>query len=210
MEIFGQMARVPVTARQKFAEAAYFYNGMLAQRTNVVVFPYYLSAFLSALRSVTLFLQKEYASDERFSAWYPSKQREMEADPVLRILNAKRVAVVHREPFDLYFHKTFRMPAKYGHHVTTTHFELRDDVDANGATKMSIRVGADGELEPVEPWLSWHFSADDPADVMNHCYLGLEKLDSILKELVELRIGMGLSADEEIAASDDPNRAGRS
>jgi hypothetical protein len=30
MQIVGQMARVPVTARQKFEEAAYFYNGMVA------------------------------------------------------------------------------------------------------------------------------------------------------------------------------------
>jgi hypothetical protein len=28
MTIGGQMARVPVTAHQKFDEAAYFYNGM--------------------------------------------------------------------------------------------------------------------------------------------------------------------------------------
>ena len=54
MQIFGQMARVPVTGRQKFEEAAYFYNGMIANRLNVIIFfPYYLSGFLSAFRSVT-------------------------------------------------------------------------------------------------------------------------------------------------------------
>jgi hypothetical protein len=37
MQVFGQMARVVVTARQKFNEAAYFYNGMIAQRLNVVI-----------------------------------------------------------------------------------------------------------------------------------------------------------------------------
>jgi hypothetical protein len=63
MQMHGQMARVPVTARQKFSEAAYFYNGMLPHRTNPVVFPYYLSAFVSALRSVTYYLQKQYAHD---------------------------------------------------------------------------------------------------------------------------------------------------
>lgn len=56
MQTQGQMARVPVTARQKFSEAAYFYNGMPPHRTNPVVFPYYLSAFVSALRSVTYYL----------------------------------------------------------------------------------------------------------------------------------------------------------
>ena len=73
MRVFGQMVRVPVTARQKFNEAAYFYNGMLANRTNVIVFPYYLSAFLSAFRSVTFYLQKQYANDETFKSWYEKK-----------------------------------------------------------------------------------------------------------------------------------------
>ena len=75
MQMHGQMARVPVTARQKFSEAAYFYNGMLPHRTNPVVFPYYLSAFVSALRSVTYYLQKQYAHDKRFTAWYAYRYR---------------------------------------------------------------------------------------------------------------------------------------
>src|SRR5438132_6749599 len=112
MKIFGQMARVPVTARQKFEEAAYFYNRMFALRTNVVIFPYYLSAFLSALRSVTMYLQKQYAHDPLFASWYPQKQREMEADPILRMLNKKRVVAVHLEPFDLFFNKGFNMSEK--------------------------------------------------------------------------------------------------
>jgi hypothetical protein len=76
MQMHGQMARVPVTARQKFSEAAYFYNCMLPHRTNPVVFPYYLSAFVSALRSVTYYLQKQYAHDERFKEWYAQKQED--------------------------------------------------------------------------------------------------------------------------------------
>ena len=64
MQLHGQMARVPVKARQKFSEVAYSYNGMFAHRTNSVVFPFYLSAFVSALRSVTYYLQKSDRPDE--------------------------------------------------------------------------------------------------------------------------------------------------
>ena len=122
---------------------------MFEHRTNVVVFPYYLSAFSSALRSVTMYLQKQYAHDERFAAWYPAKQKEMEADAVLKNLNQKRVAIVQREPLDLHFRKGYRMPAKYGGSIKTTHFELRDEVAPDGWLKMSIKVGAEGEVEPV-------------------------------------------------------------
>ena len=194
----GQMARVPVTARQKFAEAAYFYNGMYAHRTNVVIFPYYLSAFLSALRSVTFYLQKQYAHDERFKGWYSQKQQEMGADPVLKNLNDRRVAVVHVEPFQLHFRKGYEMPAKYDGCITTNHLELRDEQDPDGQTRMYLKVGKDGAWEAVEPWISWHFDEDDAADVMNHCHAGLEKLDTILGELAELRLAEGLPEDEEI------------
>jgi len=208
VEIFGQMARVPLTARQKFNEAAYFYNAMLPLRTNVVRFPYYLSAFLSALRSVTWYLQKQYSNDQRFADWYPQKQAGMEADPVLKMLNQRRVAVVHREPFDLHFKKGFKMPEKYGEYIQTKHFELNEGQTPEGRITMSIRVGADAEEESVVPWITWHFTEADDQDVMNHCYAGLKKIDVILRELELLRIGMGLRADEEMpadeGAADDP------
>lgn len=198
MELIGRMARVPVTARQKFDEAAYFYNGMLANRTNVVVFPYYLSAFLSALRSVTFYLQKQYAEDDRFEGWYSQKQEEMKADSLLKTLKDKRDVAVHQEPFDLHFREGYEMPAKYGGCITTNHFEFRSEQDPSGQMRASIQVGKDGDWEPVEPWISWHFSEDDPSDVMHHCYAGLEQIDAILKELAGLRLAEGLAEDEEI------------
>jgi hypothetical protein len=38
--------------------------------------------------------------------------------------------------------------------------------------------------------------------VTKHCYIGLERMDAILKELEGLRLGMGLSADEEISSDE--------
>jgi len=186
MQLHGQMARVPVTARQKFSEAAYFYNRMLAHRTNSVVFPYYLSAFVSALRSVTYYLQKQYAHDPRFTQWYAKKQDAMKADPVLKMLHEKRNTALHAEPFDLYFKQGFKMPAKYGGVITTTHLEVREQTDPAGQITISLKVGKDGPEEPVEPQISWHFAEDDPKDVMNHCYEGLDRIDAMLKELPAL------------------------
>ena len=47
-------------------------------------------------------------------------------------------------------------------------------------------MGKEGEPEEVEPLISWHFTEDDPMDVMNHCYAGLEKMDAILNEMSSL------------------------
>jgi len=196
MQIFGQMVRVPVTARQKFNEAAYFYNGMLAHRTNVVIFPYYLSAFLSAFRSVTFFLQKQYAHDARFSSWYPQKQAEMAGDPVMKMLKDRRTDVVHREPIDLFFMQGFEFPERFKGCIETTHLEVVHDQAPDGRVISRIKVGADGIEEDVATRITWHFTEDDKTDVMQHCYSGLEKLDAILKELEALRVSMGLPADD--------------
>jgi hypothetical protein len=186
MQLHGQMAHVSVTSRQKFSEVAYFYNGMLTHRTDSVVFPFYLSAFVSALRSVTYYLQKQYAHDPKFEEWCATKQEEMKADPVLKILHDRRNTALHVEPFDLYFNQGFKMPEKFGGVITTTHLEVREETDPTGQIKISLKVGQGGIAEEVEPQISWHFSGDDPRDVMHHCYEGLEKLDAMLKELPSL------------------------
>ena len=186
MQIFGQMARVPVTARQKFDEAAYFYNGMVAHRLNIVIFPYYLSGFLSAFRSITYYLQKQYAHDTKFQSWYPQKQAEMASDQVMKILHANRNDIVHREPIDLFFYRDFEFPARFGGCIETKHFEVSYDQTAQGEARTKIKVDADGVEEEVGTRISWRFTQDDPIDVMQHCYLGLQKLDSILKDLESL------------------------
>jgi hypothetical protein len=48
---------------------------------------------------------------------------------------------------------------------------------------MRLKVGEDGPEEEVEPQISWHFSEDDPKDVMNYCYEGLDRMDATLNEL---------------------------
>ena len=58
MQIQGELVRATVTAKQRFNEAAYFFDGMQANQTNMTVFPYQLSAFLNAFRSITFYLQE--------------------------------------------------------------------------------------------------------------------------------------------------------
>ncbi|HEX3067498.1 MAG TPA: hypothetical protein VHX14_02910 [Thermoanaerobaculia bacterium] len=198
MYFMGQLARLPMTARQKFEEAAYFYNQMLALRTDFRRFPFYLSAFLSALRSVTFYLQKQYSGDDPFREWYGIKQQEMEADPVLKMLNKKRVGVVHRQPVDLYYDLGFKWREEHDEYIETTQFEVSITMGADGLIKMRMKPNAEAEEEDVTAWIKWVFKPDDEADVMESCDAGLQKIDAILKELELLRVEAGLPADEEI------------
>ena len=193
MQMHGQMARVPVTARQKFSEAAYFYNGMLPHRTNPVVFPFYLSAFVSALRSITFYLQKQFAHASVFGPWYEAKQQEMRADPALKLLVEKRNTALHEEPFDLHFKQGWKMPDKYGGIIKTTFLAVRQEAQPDGRVRTFLKVGEDDPEEEVETQISWHFTDDDAQDVMQYCYEGLERMDAVLNELG----GLGLVSNEE-------------
>jgi len=61
-------------------------------------FAFNLSAFLSAARSITWYLQKQYARRDGFAEWYCQKRIMMSADPELKYLNEARVEDVKREP----------------------------------------------------------------------------------------------------------------
>jgi hypothetical protein len=81
--------------KYKLNEATYFLGQMRSNTDNHTVFQYLLSACISALRSVTCFIQKEYAHTPNFSDWYGSKQAQMKADPMCSFFNDQRVLTIH-------------------------------------------------------------------------------------------------------------------
>jgi hypothetical protein len=131
-------------------------------------------------------MQKQYAHDAAFESWYAKKQAEMVADPTLKMLHASRTNIVHREPIDLFFYRDFEFPARFGQCIETKHLEVSYDQTPDGEAKTRIKVDADGVAEEVATRISWRFFEEDKVDVVQHCYLGLQKLDSILKELESL------------------------
>ena len=61
-------------------------------------FSYFLSAFLSAARSITFYMQKQYGKHSGFPKWYCEEQTRMVADADLKYLNEARVEDVHQKP----------------------------------------------------------------------------------------------------------------
>ncbi len=62
------------------------------------IFHYNLSAFLSAARSITYYMQKQYKRKEGFPEWYCCKQLKMSADPDLKYLIKARDETIHEKP----------------------------------------------------------------------------------------------------------------
>ena len=82
----------------KVGEAEHFLSMMKQPFEDDKLFAYNLSAFLSAARTITWYMQKQYKHRDGFAPWYCQKQIEMSADPELEYLNDARVEAVHTEP----------------------------------------------------------------------------------------------------------------
>ena len=59
------------------------------------------SAFLSAGRSITFYMQRQYAKIPGFSEWYTIKQQDMSKDQELNYFNKARVETIHIAPVRL-------------------------------------------------------------------------------------------------------------
>jgi len=87
--------------RHKFRETEHFLARMNECFEQDDEFRFSLSAYLSAARSITFYMRKQYRHVPGFSQWYCERQIEMQADPELKYLNDLRVEAVHTEPTGL-------------------------------------------------------------------------------------------------------------
>ncbi|CAG1770697.1 hypothetical protein [Geobacter sp.] len=84
--------------RHKVKEAEFHLQNAQEHYQEDEVFSYFLSAFLSAARSITFYMQKQYGKVSGFPEWYCIEQIKMVADAELKYLNEARVEDVHRKP----------------------------------------------------------------------------------------------------------------
>lgn len=173
---------LPMTAADKFNEAAYFYNRMRVTLANLREFPFNLSAFLTAARSTTLFLQKQYSDESGFDEWYQQKQAEMASDPNLLALNKLRVETIHVKPVSLMVQAGPTLPPE-GVMIDGSrggYLELGNDPEGNITTP--YRVNADSPIINANPRVRWLLADETGPDVLMLCGKGLLKLKAILEE----------------------------
>src|SRR5258708_35361625 len=90
--------------RDKLNEAAFFQQCLAAEKVDPDHYRYFMSAFISAARSITLLMQKEYAHTKGFAEWYPDRQGGLKADDEMRFFNELRVEAIHPALLKLYEH----------------------------------------------------------------------------------------------------------
>ena len=99
MNYNGDMMTADATSTEiKLGEAEFFLNEMKNNLQNTRILSYYVSAFVSAARSVTLFMQKEYSRTPGFDEWYSRQVESMKQDPIWKFFNDQRQITIHKEP----------------------------------------------------------------------------------------------------------------
>ena len=187
MLVTFKVVPLPITAAEKFSEAAYFYDRMRQTVANLREFPFNLSAFLAAHRSTTFFLQQQYSGDSRFDEWYTGKQAEMASDQDLLALNRLRVETVHVKPVKLTVQAGPTLPVE-GVEIDGSrggYLELGSDPD--GTITTPYRPNSDMPIVNAKPMVRWLLGDEHGPDVDVVCGKGLIKIRDVLVEWYKMQ-----------------------
>ena len=160
--------------RHKVREAQYFLSGMKQFFEDDDAFAYNLSAFLSAARSITWYMQKQYKHRQNFDEWHRQKQIKMSADPELRYLRDARNEDVKTEPILTGATREVSLPL--------------DVILVEDGTSMAEQAKEAEEAEPKPPIQSQSktvrrfFPKFGQVDVIKFCENQLTKLTRIVQE----------------------------
>lgn len=168
------------STRHKLNEAKYFmsqiqsiYSQYLEEGTGELFYTlhYNLSAFYSAARSVTLYMQKEYSYKQGFSEWYELKRAEMKNDPELKFLVWAR---------NLYLKEKYPSTG-ISEVLCVAEYELCEGVYV-------LTHSADIFSDTLDVKLGGIYFSDmcDVLDVLDLCNHQIEKLERIVGECEEM------------------------
>jgi len=169
----------------KLSEANYFLERMKEHVMDGEAFRYNLSAFLTAFRSVTFIMRKEYNRISGFEEWYRKKQIEMKKDEKMKLLKEKRNITIHQKPIHLRAHVNVNATSSIGlvpniiiHHA-----------HANGTEERYSSTEEEEEEHPQTPAKSdvdvqwrWYFDEFPDVDAITICEECLKKMKDIVSE----------------------------
>lgn len=160
------------STEEKLEEAEYFLGLMKKDPLDHSKFKFHLSAFLSASRSITFIMQKEF-KNKKFKDWYAKKQKEFDSNPLLAYFNNKRVISTHQEVIRPNKHVTIKLRDSLSINTQLGQVEII----LNGKTRDSKiieskkNVSRSGESHLKEPEIlyRWFFDDKPEADLLSLC-----------------------------------------
>jgi hypothetical protein len=183
---------------QKLNEADFFLNKLEKHYQDSPEVRYYLSAFISAARSVTWVMRSEYHERSGWNEWFTSKTPDEEELLFLKRINDLRVKTEKLGPIELHYMVSFVIPADSFTEELKELLEKNEGknckglmtiLDKNNLTKTDTVVGDNycyTTLEFDRRYIALDGFGDD--DILDIC----RKYYSMIKQLVnecELKFG---------------------
>jgi len=169
---------VITNTRGKLNEAKYFLKRMKESYSQIDVFGYNLRAFLSAARSVTFIMQKEFDKVSGFSIWYACKQTEMKANPVMNYLYEQRNQTLHVRPIQPKAKITVNATATVNSSFTICLVGTGEAIQTVGIESMSSKTLGGN----VETNIAYSFIDFPGKDVLTICQEDVSELEKIVDE----------------------------
>lgn len=173
--------------QEKLNEAIIMLEQAKLASNDYTVFIANLNAFVSAARSVTLVMQKEFHSIAGFKKWYIEKQQSMNEDEEFKFFNRLRVDTVHVRPFNTPSTYTTVFPGGLTVSGGTTVEIPLGRVDDRGNIVVSDQEPAIIDGRPVHgvqrsTSRSYHFTDRPTEDAIALCEQYLQKVSGIVTE----------------------------
>jgi hypothetical protein len=195
-----------IFARDKLQEAEFFLD-RLREHDSGRDFRYYLSAFLSAARSVTWVLQAELKSKygDEFERWYEPHQRTLAVDRIARIVKEARNILLKRGSREPVYTSTYRSPlGAESVSISWTIDQLADDAPSPdihisldpGQFRMSVEIDASLPVEQQQEQVDAQVAQG--LELLAPVFL--ERAQAIVQE-VEPEILVSLLGEDAIPAS---------
>jgi hypothetical protein len=169
--------KINASAREKLGEARFFLRIMEKSVENDA-FVYFLSAFLSALYSVTepMKLRPSRAIDARYKNWKQQMDEGPLKDENMALLRKMRNGEVHTMPVE----KLQTVGVSFGTEGI--------DLTGGGYVEFDFRSGrpvgthkvGDAPVETHPVIVSWHFDAPGDPDVLRTCRAGLAVVEQVI------------------------------
>jgi hypothetical protein len=149
-----------------------------------MLFKFHLRVFLSAARSITLVMQKEYAHTPGFESWYEHQQEEMRKDGLLTFFKELRNTSIHQKTVNPRFQSSFTVGDLFAMPSGST-IVLGDNKKATYLTNASIAEVATKGVTKIHAIQKWYFDEKSDEDLITLCERYLSSRNMLVYECRE-------------------------
>jgi hypothetical protein len=145
------------------------------------LFKFHLSSFLSAMRSISLIMQKEYAQSSGFGKWYEHQQEEMRKDKLLKFFLELRNTTIHQKQVNPNVQISFNLTDLFSMPSGST-IVIGDKKEGPYLTNASVGGIPGTDVTKLQSIQKWYFDAKRDEDVITLCERYLSNMSAMVYE----------------------------